>query len=442
MEPQVAVLVPSKEKKAFLLTDAESKTLKLDEVLEWLEGVNGFQLLGPMGGPGQNLFVRASQSGKEVHRIPWFRLEAQTGVTAGASTEERARAIFTAWRQSPGTFYPLMARDADILMVRELTRVRLNIQEYRKRATLQYKAAWRDLSPLVPREILEKGEETACAGYMRKNPKAKKPKPDYTSEEFINFLNTLSSDFRRLMELRAYFANPGMIRGAKQDEEELERRIIKHVVKLPIWHWLHPEKGSVLPRILGLGPSLGGSLIGEIGDIRAFPAVGNLRSYARMHVNAEGEFPHRRKGEVSSWNRYLNRAVWLWSTDQMPRYDHVWRQLYDYRKALELQAHPEPEPKKVVDRRNRERIIWQFTLKHCDSRAKRWVGVKLLEYVYELWSVGERGIDPERWYSTSRYPEFFQRVETELESGLSVYLKAEIPKRRRREPEEESEEES
>ncbi|MDP2735097.1 MAG: transposase [bacterium] len=398
METQVAVLVPSKEKRYFLLTDTGKKVLKTEELIEWLERSDGAPLLGPMGGSGQNFFVRAFQLGKEVHRIPWFQLEEAAGVTVGATPEERAEGILRAWQNQPALFYRFGLPDADVLMVRELTRVRLNIQEYRKMATLQYKAAFRDLEPLL-------------------------------------------SEGRKFIALRTMFADPGMIQGALADEEELERRIKQLVEKLPIWHWLHPEKGSPLPRVLGLGPSLGGSLIGEIGDIRNFPAPENLRSYARLHVTLDGEFPRRKKGEVSSWNRYLNRALWLWSTDQMPRYDHVWRHLYDYRKANELQAHPEPVARKVVDRRNRERTVWDFTLKHCDSRAKRWVAVKLLNYVFDVWSAGEIGSDPEGWYPGSRWPAFFRQVETDLAGGLATYLEAEIPKRRRREPEEEVEEE-
>jgi len=431
MENQVMVLVPSKGKRILLTLNEESQEFRKpieivrglqlgrgeqDEVQNWLETLKEkerkatekrlqfFQnlpreivLLGIMGGPGQAIFNRASQMGIQVQRIPWYRLEELTSLPAKASAQERVLVIRQAWERQPEAFYALGTLDPIIVLIRELTRVRLGIQEiFRKPANLQYQAAWRELEVLLP-----EGEG--------------------------------------LISLRTFFSNQRFIEGAKKDEEELEDRISELLKDIPIWKWLSP-KDSALPLIKGLGPSLGGSIISEIGDIRRFPTREALRAYARFHV-VKGRFPRRERGEISPWNRYLNRAVWVWSTDQMPRYDHSWRLLYDWKKAKELQAHPETVAREMTDKRGRKRTVWDFTLKHLDIRAKRWVGSQFLNYLWDLWQVVEQNGNPELWYSGSSWPAYFARIEQELQEGLRDFLIAEIPKRRRREPREELEEE-
>jgi len=402
MTNQVMVLVPSKGRRFFLATEEEQREFGGKnvpaQVVEYFQSLDGHdvQLLGIMGGTGQNLLARAMQFGIKVMRIPWYRLEELTGLAVKATAQERASAIRQSWEQHPEGFYQMEALENTIVLTRELTRVRLNIQDtFRKPANLQFQAAWRELEVLLP-------------------------------------------EGKALISLRTLFSNPQFIAGAKRDEKELEHRIRGLIKTIPIWRWLSP-KNSVLPPIKGLGPSLGGSLVSEIGDIRRFPGRENLRAYARFHVNRKGEFPHREKGEISPWNRYLNRAVWLWSTDQMPRYDHPWRLLYDWKKARELQAHPEAVQREIIDGRGRKRTVHDFTLKHCDMRAKRWTGSQMLNYLWDLWTQVEQGEDPELWYTGSSWPAYFTRIEQELKDGLKEFLEQER-KRRRREPKEEPEE--
>jgi len=395
MENQV-ILVPSKEKRILISTakgDQEFRGPK--EVVKFFQTLQGPEviLLGIMGGPGQSLFVRASQGfGIPVWRIPHYRLQELTGLTIKATPKERAQAIQQAWEAKSNSFYPMEVLETIIGLIRQLTRVRLSIQDtFRKPAQLQYQGAWRELEVLLP-----EGEE--------------------------------------LLDLKTFFANPKFIEGAKLDEKELEARIEALVKTLPIWTWIHPAKDSILPPIKGFGPSVGGSVISEIGDIRRFPTRESLRAYARFHLTKEGKFPKRVTGEFSPWNRYLNRALWWWSTDQMPRYEHPWRLLYDWKKAKELQAHPEVQTREMRDRRGRLRTIYDYTLKHLDMRAKRWTGSQLLNYLWDLWQEVERSGDPELWYLGSSWPAFFVRIERELKDKLWEFLKAEIPKRRRREP--------
>ena len=404
---QVVSVVPTINKSAVVLNGKLMRLKGTDKVLEFLGNLDeGDTVISVMGGPGQNLFVKAQQLGLGVHRVPWFVLERLVPGIVGADADERARALKQAWDSDAGEFYPLVGLDETILMLREMTRVRLNIQEYRKMATLQFKASERDLEPIMP--------------------------------------EAMAFDAVRTM-----FANPGMIAGAKEDEQVLEARITALAKTLDIWGWLHSGKGSVLPEVKGLGPSLGGSLIGEILDVKRFPSSSHLRSYARFGVDSQGRMPRRRRGEVSSWNRYLNRAVWLWSTDQMPRYEHVWRDIYLHHKWQEMQSHPEPVKVDIGE----GKTVTRYTLGHLDKRAKRKTGSELLEYVWGLWTAGSGGQDVEQWFRTAiRNPEapdeahstwdyyLNSTIAGEVADGLPERVKAESDRRRATQPQADEEE--
>ncbi len=443
MTSQVVVLVPSKEKKWLVLNCEDGKkrkkVLKTAKVAEMFDnGEMKATLLGIMGGPGQALFIRAQERGLSVHRIPRFRLQELSGIQPKSPAEEQAEAILNTWEKNHEEFYPLQAMEEVIALVRQLTRVRLGIQDFRKRAQLQFYGALRELRYILPAETeptIKLIEEAAKEMF-------KKPELRKQIEKNLTALERELPPEKRRMALAVtkHFANPRFILGAKKDEVEIEKQITALIENHPLWPHLHPKDGSVLPQVKGFGPSLGGSILTEIDNISRFPSPASLRAYARFHVGENGEFPHRKSGEVAAWNDYLNRAMWLWSTDQMPRYkDHPWRTLYEWKKAKELQAHPNVVPKEITDKRGRKRIIYLFTLKHCDSRAKRWVGSALLNYLWDLWTEVERGTDPEVWYPTSSWPAFFQQAEKELDEGLRQFLEQEIERRRRSEPKEEEE---
>lgn len=433
------ILVPSQERRVLALSDSKIRTFKEPaRAVKWLEKLEPetTSILGIMGGPSQTLFTQALHMGFSIWRVPMFKLQELTGLEPKASPKERAEAIRQSWEMAQGAFYQMEELDPIIGVIRELTRQRLNIQDFRKPATNQLHAALRELEFVLPPQAqpLIKLLKQAVKELF------KRPETRSEIEEALRRLEleVMTTDVQQaqLLAIRRFFANPRFILGAKEDEEVLEERILRLLPELPIWPWLS-LRDSVLPPIKGLGPSLGGSIVSEIGDIRRFPSPEALRAYARFHVTEEGKFPYRQKGEVAPWNRYLNRAVWLWSTDQMPRYDHPWRFLYDWKKARELQAHPNTTPREVKDKRGRKRTVWDYTLKHLDSRAKRWVGSQMLNYLWEFWWVVARNQDPRKWYPNSTWPEYFERLEGEiLAEGLDEYLEQEIPKRRRVEPKE------
>jgi len=447
MENQVAAIVPSKEKHIHILTEGRTKEFKTPaKALEWLvkqEQGNGSkpQVLAIMGGAGQEFFSRLVDMGMAVNRLPIYQLQENLGVQPKASPDERASALMLMWQESKESFYPMEPLDQTVVLIRELTRQRLNIQEFRKSATLQIHGALRSLGYILPAEANQLME------FLRAGLKEmfRDPKNRGQIEAEFRRLETevqlTDQQQAHLLAIRKFFSDPAFVLGAKKDEQELEKQISKLLPAIPIWRWINPED-SGLPAIKGFGPAIGGSVLSEIGDIRRFPTPEALRAYARFHVATDGKFPHRKIGEVSPFNRYLSRAVWLWSSDQVARYDSCWKSLYLWKKAREMQAHPETVARQVIDKRSRTRTVYDFTLKHLDSRAKRWTGSQLLNYLWTLWQEVAKGNNPEKWYPVSSWPEYFAKARQELDTGLAAYLEAEIPKRRRVEPKEEEEEEN
>lgn len=431
-------IVPTKERK-ILVYDPQRERTRVEKPVQAFALLQRQQVqatVAVMLGPGQEFFARLVDLEIPVHRIPMYRLQKLTGVEAGASAEERATALVLAWEEAPQSFYQMAQLDQSVVLVRELCRQRLSIQEFRTKATLKLHTALRTLEYILPEEAAQLVE------LLRKGLKdlSRKPQLRRQIEEEFSRLNTAvrlsSMQQARILAIRQTFSNPGFVLGAKKDEQELEKQISRFLNSFPIWSWI--KEGPV--EIKGFGPAVGGAIISELGDIMRFPTPEALRSYARFHVNGEGKFPHRRAGEISSWNSNLNRAVWLWSTDQMPRYKHPWRELYDWKKALEMQAHPDAIAKQVRVKGGRTRTVYDYTLKHLDSRSKRWTGSQMLSYLWELWQQVAAGNNPEEWYPSSRWPAYFAQAAQALANGLRVYLETEIPKRRRAEPAEPEEE--
>lgn len=364
-------LVPTEGQKTRVLNGTLS-TMSDSDLVEWFQDHDPaeYTVLGPMGGRGDALFSAALKQGFPVYRVPVARLQEAAGLTRQSTPDERVAAIVGTWTSQPDAFYPITELNETVLILRELTRVRNKIQGvYRKPAQLQYQAAFRDLQLLLPEDA------------MRVN-------------------------------LRRTFAEPSLVSGAKADEKELEAQIKQLIKPLPIWQAISSRDG-LLPRVKGIGPVLGATIIGEIGDIRRFPSSSHLRAYARYHVDGEGSFPRKRRGQVANWNDYLGQAVWQWANSQLlkappqdgefaPFHGAFWLFYYE-----EQVRHPQVEEFTNAQGRTRKR----YTNGHIKKRAERKVGSALLEYIFDLWTAIEAGRAPEVWFRNSAWAERFERYD-------------------------------
>ncbi|MCC7543501.1 hypothetical protein IT415_02220 [bacterium] len=378
----------------------EFKAKQLTEAIDFINSLESPTILGYLGGPGQYFLIRLRQEcAHPTYRVPFHALNEHMGDAAvGADVQTRTEMLVDCFMQAPEVFYEMGELDFDIFYAREFARARLAVQDHRKRAQLQYMAAERDLE--------------LALGIAYQASKARK-----------------------------ILSNPGMISGAKADEKALEAQIVKCLGRIVIYDLLrnHP----VLPQVKGLGPALGGGIIGEILDIRRFSTPQQLRAYARYTQGREGGIPRRRRGEVANWSDKLHRPVWLWSTDQVTRYDHVWRDVYRSFKLDEFLTHPEIEVVVRQDAQGRDKKVRRFTAGHLNRRAQRRVGSALLEYVHALWWAVARGDDPVAWYQASEWPAFFAQHTSRIndEGGLEQ-LNALVAARKGETPDDELEDES
>lgn len=377
-----------------------NRVAKTDEYLTEFKG-EGHVLLGVSGGMAQELFIRHADEGMSVHRIPINTLYRMTGLHPKAEASDRARAIAQAWAMDPQAFYPLEPLDKDIAWLRILCRSRLAEQNtLRKPVQLQWHGLLRGLRFLLPRAVeglVETIREFAKGKWRKKETREK------VTEGLRQLEAAVGGEANLIYKITGHYANPEFVIALVESEERLEGYIMELLKGVPIWKCLKPPKDSVLPAVLGLGPSLGGAIVAEIGDIRRFPSAVNLRSYARYGLAWDEDeqawvFPRRVRGQVAPWNNYLSQAVWLWTTDQLHRYESQWRDYYYWRKAKEMQRHSDVVVGAVPDRQGNIRTVYRYTLQHLDRRAKRATGSLLLEYIFHMWWTLERGYDPEEWY--------------------------------------------
>lgn len=438
MESQVIAVVPSKGRHVDVLDSlGHSVTLeKPHQFIPWLRKQqatgNEITTVCYMGGPGRGLYVSIQAIGIPVQQIPIYRVQQVVGLEPKASGQQRANALLAVWQKKRDVFYPLREQDRIVVIGRQMTRRRLALQKSRKPEMLRMHGALRELEFALPEEfqtlieLLQQGLKDLFKG--------KKEREDIADE--LKRLEALVAvhdiDQADLLALRLYL-EPHFVLGLKRDEEELEVRITEYLETLSIWDWLHPPKDSVLPVVKGFGPAIGGAVIFETGDIRRFPGRSNYRSYARFGLDSTGNFPAHMKGEVSSQNRKLFQALWWWANDQIVRYKHIWKELYLWKKAREMQAHPEMEPIQKVTKDGRPYTEYKYTLLHLHRRAARWTVSQLLNYIWDLWNAIEREGDPTNWYISSPWPDYFSRAHQEAER-LKSYLLTEIQRRRKTEP--------
>lgn len=443
MPDQVVAVVPHINRRVFVRpSQGKGKDFKNPSLCaKWLEEHRDGDfptIISPMGGPGDPFLIGLADRGFPVRRIPIFLLQQTAGLGTKASPEDRAYALQSLFRSNPDLFYPIRALDPNMVFARQYARQRLGIQDQRKTATLRIHSALRDFAQVLPPDAAQLIEflDDGLKDLFKKPALRKQIEDEF--KKIRSFTHLTSEQKARILSIRLY-QSPESVLGPKREEEALERTIVHLLDKTAIWDALR-EEGLNIPRCMGMGPALAGAIIGEIGDIRRFSSPGKLRSYALFGL-VGGKFPRRQAGQVHSGNANLHRAVWIWSTDQVERYDHVWRDLYLVRKAHEMQVHPEPVPREVKKKSGGMSTVYDYTLKHLDSRTARWVGSKFLEYFWELWTALEEGRDPETWYVGSRWPAYFVAVKQELPAAKE-YLALEIPKRRRADPKAEKDDEA
>lgn len=106
--------------------------------------------------------------------------------------------------------------------------------------------------------------------------------------------------------------------------EELYQRAVADLLKdLPIWqNWLKYVKG--------VGPRLGGSLIGVLWPMTRFATVSKVWAYCGLDVR-DGRLPKYKKGEQANWNAEMRMTCYKLG-EQFLRNNSPYRRFYDVHK--------------------------------------------------------------------------------------------------------------
>jgi hypothetical protein len=141
--------------------------------------------------------------------------------------------------------------------------------------------------------------------------------------------------------------------------EELEEAALDSVTTLvssvPIYD-------LYLRKIKGVGPGIGGVLVGETGSSHRFQTISAYWSYCGLGV-VNGAAPKRRKGEVANWQKRLRMTLCGRLADSFVRLADkgaMGRKLYDQYKAFYVQRDGEELTRAHIDRRARRKVVKVF----------------------------------------------------------------------------------
>ena len=141
----------------------------------------------------------------------------------------------------------------------------------------------------------------------------------------------------------------------------VERRMTKAVMSLPVWPWVEAVKG--------FGPLGLAIIIGEAGDLSAYANPGKLWKRMGLAVidgKAQGKRTDREEAARHGYDPQRRSAFWT-ITDSLLKQRGPFKDMYDARKAYELARDPE------------------MTKIHAHRRAQRFAGKRLLRDLWTAW---------------------------------------------------------
>jgi hypothetical protein len=252
-----------------------------------------------MGGSGDylafGLSVQGDMIGAKVLRIPPFVMVSRRG----KDTDKDGDAEFLARlvESEPKLFTPVYVRDRQIIMVRELQRLRIDTMKARIGCAQRHRQRYLgnvfcSTSGLFPQGGIEK-------------------------------------------EFEAKRDNDAVLNALLSEESQIKSDLEEAVEATDVWQ-------KVMSQVEGLGYSIGARLISVIQDIRRFESREALKKYVGAHVEDGNRFPRRRKGQPAGWSNEARQALFLLIDQWNRRPQSVWGQKFLANKALYQTRYPYP----------------------------------------------------------------------------------------------------
>ena len=348
----------------------EVVTLENDEAKEeWVDSLEEGDTLHTIFGVSDLIALAVFDRGVGVRRIPFYHITGR-GKSRQFSIRDKDKSILPDLvklvQEQPELFYQFRPLDQQVARVRALTRAFYMVQEkMRKPTQLRFQSAYREV--YLTSEVRDELKE----------------------EQFI----------------KQELAKSPVFSAFTEEEASWLRQIKTALRGIAIWDDV--LKGTAAR---GIGPALGGVLIGEIGDINRFPHRDALVHYCGCHVTeapeglreqgVEGEMARRRKGEMALWNPRIRQALWKWSSTQVPKMStqekfacDPWVLMYHARRQLEIEKReakgiPEEGVLMTLPGKNeggKQKSRRYFSKGHLQNRVGAYLRTRFIRWLYKEW---------------------------------------------------------
>jgi len=238
---------------------------------------------------------------------------------------------------------------------------------------------WRKNEGVPFDEVIEKKE---MANYDK----------NYNDKQIINLLRKMEKEKKLTDKELEYLINIVEIANKESDTEKR--------YKIQMMRYINQEEiyKKYLGRIKGIGPVLSANLLKWFGYCERYKMVSSLWKHCGMHVievDSHSEAPKRRKGEKLDWNPQLRTLCWKISDSFIKQRTPYYRDMYDKKKAKELDRKDDNKPKNKLhaDLRARRYAVKRFLQHYWDcakeltgqERTKPWIIGKGKHCHYETW---------------------------------------------------------
>ncbi len=320
----------------------------LDKVPAEMTGLEeGDTVLMPLGGSGDYLAfamsVRAEQIGAKVLRIPPRRIKEERGrlvnvtVVGVSDDHDIIKALYDG---EPGSFYPVTARQRDMIEARETFRAREHMQQERK----------------------------SCAMRVRQRG---------IGETFVRAdgLFPQGSIEKRFDEL---LADDDLLDLITRKEKRLETELAKFLERIPVYN-------KVFGSIEGVGPVIAAGIICTVGDIRLFVRsggnlryrAGKLKKYCGACPGPDGKLLRKTAGKTLPYTPGPRQAIYKFAQQMIKRPGSDWGVRLVANKAYYAAKHPiETLVIKLPAGSTKEYLIDGVTCRKAGTGHELWDGAE------------------------------------------------------------------
>jgi transposase len=262
-------------------------------------------------------------------------------------TEDDDILLATLALEKPRLFYPLMAPDQQLILVREC-----------------WRALWEAMQARM-----------ACEKRLR--------------QYFIGRLFTSADGLFPEGGIEKAFdaakASDTILNALQEEEKRREKELTKILKEFPLYE-------QVFKPIEGLGIKIGARLIAAIVDIRRFETDAQLKAFCGVHVLPDGRFPRQRTGEVANWHGDARQALVLFAEQANRRSESDWGKYLRQMKANLRAKHPLPIKVEVPDKENGgTKLVMRYSDGHIQSMAEWRTATRFVEWLHKRWWRFERG---------------------------------------------------